>query len=265
MRSTARYIVYAVVLLAVLLPIIFNFRMTPTATPETTRLHGLIDSLPEQATILISFDFEASSFAEIRPLADAVIQHAFRKDVRIIALALFAEGTALGEEMLEANAQSVGKRYGADYVFLGFRPQYQSAILAVGESIRQEFPTDYHGAATATLPLLDSVQSYADLALVISIADGSMPTYWVEYAVTPHRAKFACVLTATMATQFYPYLSSQQIVALAAGLKGAAEYESLRDESGAGGRGLFAQSVAQVAIVAIIIVGNLVERRRRSR
>lgn len=263
MKNTARYTVYGVVLLAVVLPIIFNFRLTPTPSPETTRLHSLIDSLPEGSTILASFDFEASSFAEIRPLADAVIQHAFRRNVRIIALSLFAEGTALGEAMLADNAESAGKRYGDDYVFLGFRPQYQSVILALGESIQREFPSDYHGVPTATIPLLDSVQNYADLALVISIADGSMPTYWVEYAVTPHQAKLACLLTATMATQFYPYLSSQQIIALAAGLKGAAEYESLRNESGAGGRGLFAQSVAQVAVVAIIVVGNVIERRRR--
>jgi hypothetical protein len=263
MNTKARYIVYAVVLVAIILPVVFNFSLTHSPSPETTRFHALIDSLPAGATILISFDFEASSFAEIRPLADAMIQHAFRKDIRIVALSLFAEGAALGEEVLAANAKTAGKIYGRDYAFLGFRPQYQSAILALGESISGEFPVDYYGSPSSELPLLGESDSYEKLALVVSIADGSMPTYWVEYAVTRHHVRLACLLSATMATQFYPYLSSQQIIAFASGLKGAAEYEDLLKLPGAGGRGLFAQSIAQFAIVAIIIAGNVVERLRR--
>ena len=47
--------------------------------------------------------------------------------------------------------------------------------------------------------------------LVISITDGGMPTYWVDYAVTRYHARLQTVLTATMATSFYPYVSSGQI------------------------------------------------------
>ena len=112
---------------------------------------------------------------------------------------------------------------------------------------------------------MSQVDNYGDVALIISVADGSMPTYWVEYAVTPHQAKFQTVLTATMATSFYPYLTSGQIKGIAAGLKGAAEYESLLGHDGAGSRGLLAQSVSQFAIVLIIIAGNVIERMRRRR
>lgn len=263
---SARHLVFLAVLLAVTIPLLLNIRLTHTASDETKRFYANIDTLPSGSAVLTSFDFEASAFAEIKPLADAVLRHCFRRNLRVIGLSLFAEGTALGEQTLSRIAKEKSKVYGIDYVYLGFRPQYTSAILAIGESLPNEFPTDYFGAVTVALPVLSGVTNYDQIATVISITDGGMPTYWVDYAVTRYHARLQTVLTATMATSFYPYVSSGQMQGLIAGLKGAAEYELLLNEDGGGGRGLLAQSVSQIAILGIIIVGNVVGylgRRRK--
>lgn len=265
MNTSARRTVFVILGIAVILPIIFNIHLGSTITPETRQVFANIDSLPPRSVVMVSFDFEASSFAEVRPLADVIVRHAFEKNLRVVALSLFAEGAALGEQLLTKLAHENGKTYGSDYIYLGFRPQYQAAILAMGESITTEFPLDYFGNLTSEQPLMRQVDSYDDIALVISVADGSMPTYWVEYAVTPHQVKFQTVLTATMATSFYPYLASGQITGIVAGLKGASEYETLMGREGAGSRGLFAQSVSQFVVVLLIIAGNLIERLRRRR
>jgi hypothetical protein len=263
--TSTRHLIFLIVLLAVAVPVIFNVKLSHTSSPETRQVYAAIDSLPTAGAVLVSFDFEASSFAEVRPLAEAMIRHCFRKNLRIIGVSLFAEGTALGEQVLSDVARREKKSYGSNYVYLGFRPQYTSAILALGESIIKEFPSDYFGAPTATMPVLAGVTNYGQIAAVISIADGGMPTYWVDYAVTPHRVKLLTALTATMATSYYPYLSSGQIAGIVAGLKGAAEYEDLLGETGAGGRGLFAQSVSQVVILLVIVAGNVVEYFGRRR
>jgi hypothetical protein len=263
---SVRHLVFLVVLLAVTVPLLLNTRLTHSASDETKQFYANIDSLPSGSVVLMSFDFEASAFAEIKPLAEAVLRHCFRQNLRVIGLSLFAEGTALGEQTLSHIATEKSKVYGTDYVYLGFRPQYTAAILAIGESLPQEYPTDYFGSNTATMPVLFGITNYDQIATVISITDGGMPTYWVDYAVTRYHARLQTVLTATMATSFYPYLSSGQIRGLIAGLKGAAEYELLLGESGGGGRGLLAQSVSQIAILAIIIAGNVVGylgRRRK--
>lgn len=254
----ARHLVFLAVLLAATVPLMLNIPLTHSASDETKRFYANIDSLPSGSVVLISFDFEASAFAEIKPLAEAVIRHCFRQNLRVIGLSLFAEGTALGEQTLSRIAREKGRTYGTDYVHLGFRPRYDFAILAIGESLLREFPTDYFGAATTAMPVLSGVTNYDQIATVISITDGGMPTYWVDYAVTRYHARLQTVLTATMATSFYPYVSSGQIQGLIAGLKGAAEYELLLGESGGGGRGLLAQSVSQIAILGIIIAGNVV-------
>lgn len=265
MKLSARQIVFIVVAIAIVAPVLLQLHSPSPPTPETRQFFATVDSLPAGSVILISFDFEASSFAEVRPLADALVNHAFSRQIRIVALSLFAEGTALGEQVLRDAAAENRKKYGSDYVFLGFRPQFRSAILALADSIGREFPQDYYGTNTSELLLLSSVQNYSDIALVISIADGSMPTYWVEHAVTPYHIRLLTMLTATMATSFYPYVSSGQIVALTSGLKGAAEYETMLHAPAAGARGLLAQSVAQIVIVLIIVAGNVADRMRRKK
>lgn len=265
-RLSWRHLIFLVILLAVALPLLFNVRLTHTVSEATYRFYRNLDTLGEGSAVLISFDFEASAFAEIKPLTEALLRHCFRKNFRVIGLSLFAEGTALGEQTLSRIASEKRKTYGSDYVYLGFRPQYTSAILAIGESLPREFPIDYFGNPTASMAALSGINNYDQIATVISITDGGMPTYWVDYAVTRYHARLQTLVTATMATSYSPYLSSGQIQSLIAGLKGAAEYELLLNESGGGGRGLLAQSVSQMAILLIIIVGNIADyylRRRK--
>lgn len=261
--TTTRRLIFLITLVAAALPLLIKVNLAHTATPETHQAFDNIENLPANSILLVSFDFEASSLPEVKPLAEAVLNHAFRKNLRVVGVSLFAEGTALGDQILRGIARSHGKTYGIDYAYLGFRPQYTAAILGMGESIVAEFPTDYYGTPVDSLPLFDDLRNYDQVALVASVADGSMPTYWTEYAVAPYGVDFEVALTATMATAYYPYLASGQIRGLLAGLKGAAEYERLLGRTGGGTRGLLALSVSQVALILIIVVGNIAERRRR--
>jgi hypothetical protein len=261
--TTIRRLLFLIVLLAVALPLMIRVNLTQSASPETKQAFENVDTLQEGSIILVSFDFEASSLPEVKPLAEALLNHAFRKNLRVLGVSLFAEGTALGEQIMRRVAKAYNKVYGADYVYLGFRPQYTAAILGMGESIAGEFPLDYFGTPVENLPLFAHLTNYDQISLVVSIADGSMPTYWAEYAVAPYGARFETLLTATMATAYYPYLSSGQFVGLVAGLKGAAEYELLLGKPGGGKRGLLALSVSQVVMILIIVAGNIADYRRR--
>lgn len=264
-KLTARHIVFLLILVAVTLPLLFNLSLRNDVTPETQHFYTNIDTLAAGDALIISFDFEASSLPEVRPLAIALLRHAFSHDLRIIGMSLFAEGTALGQQLVRQVAKEYGKKYGVDWVYLGFRPQRESAILSLGQSITAEFPRDYFGSPTKSMPIFQHIDRYADVASVISIADGDMPSYWIEYAVSRHHVRLQAAVTATMATSFYPYLQSGQLKGLLAGLKGAAEYESLIKHKGGGARGLYALSVSQFVVVLVILAGNVVERVRRRR
>lgn len=237
-----------------------------TVSAETQRMFDYIDSLPKGSILLISFDHEASSLPEIRPLALALLRHAFKRGHRLIGIALLAEGTGIGYRMMSQAAIEYGKTYGEDWVYLGFKPQYIAAILSMGESIPRTFPEDYLGHPYETLPLLHNVKTYKDIAGVISVADGSMVVHWVEYGASRFAVRISAFVTAAMVTTYDPYLASGQIYAMVGGLRGAAEYEKLLGIGGSGLRSMLAQTSAHVYVILLIIIGNVlyfIERRKK--
>ena len=266
--TRTRHFVFLGLALVVTLAMLSGVRPTLSISSDTQRLYDFIDSLPSGSALLVSFDHEASSLPEIQPIALALLRHAFARGHRLIGMALLAEGTAIGYRQMEKVAAEYGRRYGEDFVYLGFKPQYLAAILSMGESIRATFPTDYLDHPLDSLPLMRNVDSYANVAAVISVADGSLTTHWMEYAGARYHLTVLAGVTAAMITTYDPYLASGQMHAMVGGLRGAAQYESLIGHAGGGARGMMAQTSAHLYVILLIVVGNVVYftvRRRGER
>lgn len=243
-----------------------DVRITTTPSDQTNRLFDFIDSIPSGSAVLVSFDHEASSLPEIQPIALALLRHAFAKDLHLVGMALYPEGTAIGYRLMEQVATESGKEYGIDYVYLGFRPQYIAAILSMAESFPRTFPEDYLDNLYEDLPVLEGIENYDDVAAVLSIADGSLTTHWMEYGAAQRDLTVLAGVTAAMVTTYDPYLASGQMTAMMGGLRGAAEYEQLIGHGGSGSRGMLAQSTAHIYVIVLIVLGNVAYwRSRRTR
>jgi len=266
-RFESRHWAFLGLLVVVTFTMILNVKLDMRVSPYTQSVYDYIENLPEGSVLMVSFDHEASSLPEIRPIALAVLRHAFRKGHKLVGVSLLAEGTLIGYRLMRQTAEEFDRQYGTDYVYLGFRPQYIAAILAMGESIQQTYPRDYLGRPYEQFELLNQIADYDDVAAVISIADGSLTTHWMEYGQARYGVRVIGAVTAAMVTTYDPYLSSGQMHAMMGGLRGAAEYEKLIDQDGGGARGMLAQSSAHVYVIALIIIGNVLyfTSKRRSR
>ncbi|MCI0596200.1 MAG: hypothetical protein L0Z48_06630 [candidate division Zixibacteria bacterium] len=256
MRLKPRTFAFLAVLAAVTFPLLYPLNISDRVSPEAVKFKALIDSIPAGSVVMVSFDHEASTVAEVRPLATVLARHLFSRDIKIVGLSLFAEGTAIGNQVLTLVAEEFGKEYGRDWVFLGFRPQFQAAILGMGENIPSVFPRDYYGNVADTLPLLKAVSNYSQIAMVVSVADGDLGYAWVDYAYTRYHARVAAMLTAVMVASYMPLYASGQLSGLVNGLKGAADYERLLEKPGAAIRAMDAQSMAHAVILLLILGGN---------
>ena len=116
---------------------------------------------------------------------------------------------------------------------------------------------DYNNLPLEQIPMMKKIKNYEDISLIISVTDGDMPVWWVDYAVSRYHMKLTVATTAVMATSFYPFLSAGQMVGLLGGLKGAAEYEMLIKKPGMGQRGMDSQSVCHLVIILLVIAGNV--------
>ena len=262
-RQKIRWIIFAGLFMIVALAYTLEIKMVSQPSYEVQKSFDYIESLPEGTVMMVSFDHEASSLPEVRPISLILIRHAFRNNLKIIGLSLFAEGTAIGYRTLNKIAAEYDKEYGQDYVFLGFKPQHIAAILGMGESIYDVFPRDYLGNMTDTIPIMIGIENYDNIEMVISITDGDRAVQWIEYAGPRYNQKIMAGLTAAMITSYDPYLASGQLFSVVGGLKGAAEYENLYGESGKGNRGMPAQTAAHLYLIILIIIGNIIYFRSR--
>jgi len=263
-----RRILFLAVAAAVALPLFHPLNLPIRVSREARAFYDEVERVAPGRVILLSFDYEPDTMAELDPMSLAVLRHAFRRGVRVLVMTTYAGGVGVAERILGQAATEAGKVDGTDYEFLGYNPDFSATILRMGESIRGAYPTDQYGRPTDGLPILQGVDSYADLPLVVTISSSALSEYWVIWAGGKYHARIVAGNTAIQAVLIYPFLQTGQLAGMLGGLKGAAEYERLIGRDGAGVRGMDGQSLAHFLIVLFIVMGNvgfLISRRARPR
>ena len=255
--SIDRRIIFLSMGLAVALPLLWPLGFPVQVSEETRSFYREMEGLKPGNIILLSIDYEGDVMAEVDPMAVAVMKHAFSKDLKVVSLTTYAGGTGIAERILNEAARAYGKTYGDDFVFLGYNPDWSGTILRLGESFKATYPTDQHGRVTAELPLMQHVETYRDISLIVSISGSALSEYWAIWAGGRYGVKVISGNTAIQAILIYPYYQAHQILGFLGGLKGAAEYEALIGKPAMGARGMDAQSIAHGLMVVFIIVGNL--------
>ncbi len=177
MQLLPRHFVFLGLFILIGITMALDIDVDVDVSPYTEDMYAYIDSIPEGSTLIISFDHEASSLPEIRPIALTMLRHAFKNNLKLIGVSLYPEGTLIGYRLMNNVAKEYDKTYGDDFVYLGFRPQYIAAILSMGESIEETYPQDYLGNDYRSIAMLHTIENYDDIAAVISIADGSLTTH----------------------------------------------------------------------------------------
>ncbi len=261
-----RRIIYLILFLTVLLPYLFKISLPMKPLPEVVQAYREIDRLPAGSVVMISIDYDAASMPEVQPMLYAILRHCFSKDLKIIMLGHWPLGIPLGIAALEDVAKEYGKKYGEDYVFLGYRPGVAAVMINMGKEIRSVFREDYWGTPLDSLPMMRNVHTYDDIAILVGFEAGSTGDYWVQYAQARYNQKIILGGTAVVAPDWYPYLQSRQIVGLIGGLRGAADYENLVHHKALAYYGMTPQAAVHILIVIFIILGNigyLALRRRK--
>lgn len=268
LMNVDRRVIFLIIALAVAVPILLPLNLPIGSSREADAYYDEMEALKAGDVIIFSFDYEPDTMAELDPMSIATLRHAFRKDVRVISLTNYAGGVGIAERILGQTAEEFDKKYGVDYVFLGYNPDWSATMLRMGESIKSTFPTDHYRTSTDEIPLLDDADSYAQVELLVAVTASALAEYWVIWAGGKYGQKVISGATAIQAVLVYPYFQTGQLSGFLGGLKGAAEYERRIGRDGAGVSGMDAQSMAHLLIVVLIILGNigfLIHRRAQAR
>jgi len=262
-----RYIFIAVAI-GVVLPLIFPLKLKITTTPPVERVYREINALKPGTPVLVSVDYDPSTEPELSPMTVALLRQCFARKLPVIIMTLHPGGPGLALGISNKVAAETGAKEGEDYVFLGYKAGGSAVMLAFGRDIRLAYPYDYNGRPLDQLPMMRNIKNYDDIGMVVTISGSTFPDAWIAYAHERFGPKIAAGVTAVMAADYYPYLSTNQLVGLVGGLKGAAEYEKLINRPDRGHLGMDAQTIIHIFIILLILLGNvayLITRARPAR
>lgn len=263
LKNLDRRYVFLFIALSVMIPLLNPIGLPVQHDPEVKQLYDKVESLEAGSTIVISFDYDPASGPELKPMAEALVHHAFRNKLKVIAIALYPAGPSMANLAFDRVISS-GKynvKYGVDYINLGFYYGPNTGLNQVAvfcNDIFSAFPKDEKKVSTSSYAIMKSFSSLRDAGLVISLSAGDpgVPAY-VGVAHAIHGISVSAGVTAVSAPRFYSYLDAKQLVGLLGGLRGAAVYESLVEEKGKGLSGMDAQSIAHLVIIFFILLSNV--------
>ena len=268
--SLDRRIIFLIVGLSVLIPLLkpewVDLPIRPT--PESQIVFDEINKLNAGDKMLLSFEYSPSTKPEIHPMAIAILKHLYAKNIQVYGFALWPDGNFMSTEAFSEVSDDYDKKYGVDYVNLGYKPGGEAVIKGIASDIRTLYPADLQGTSINDIPMMKDVVNIEDFDFVFSLSAGYPGSKeWVQYACDPKNIPLSTGCTSIQVTDIMPYVENDQIRGILAGMPGAAEYESLVEAelqkmgiSGKPGEAsgmMAAQSIAHVVIVLFIIFGNI--------
>jgi hypothetical protein len=250
--------------LAIFIPIVIPMNFPIIVTKPVRDIYQSIDRLPRGSVLFISFDFDPASKPELYPMGIAIMRHAFRKGLRVIAMGLWLPGKGLAEEILTKTAKEYEKEYGKDYVFLGWLPQPQAVITNLGEDILKTFPKDYRGNDVSKMEVIRGIKSLRDVDYMVCLAAGDPGIEtWIIYGADKYKFKMGGGCTGVIAPGIRPYYQTGQLTGLIGAMRGAAEYETLLGIPGSATESMGPLSIGHFLIILLIILGNIIYFARR--
>lgn len=271
-----RRAVYAVVAAALVVPILLQWRLKPAEMKSARKFFDFVESLPagDGRLVLISADWGPSTKAENEPQTEVLIEHLMRRRLPFAVVSCTPDAEPFLRDLPERvarrlNAENPRERweYGRDWVNFGYQPGWTIMIqkMAAADDIRQALGTDARGTPLNEVPCMKTVRTIKDVKLMAEFTGlvGAFGAWVAFFQTNEYRPPMAHGCTSITIPEAYIYLDSGQIVGLHEGIAGAAAYSDMLSEKYKGrgpDRAIVtntALAVAHVAIIALIILGNI--------
>lgn len=260
-----RHAIFLMVAVAVVVPMWLGIPLSCPSTEPTLRVYRWVESLPPGSLIWFGYDGWASSVAEVGPSAVVVARHLLSRGCRLVVTSTIPDGSLLARRYVGRVAEAMGKKYGVDYVILGYRAGDMKAIRQMGAGLHGAYRTDVNGTPLGQLPILRGVGDAKSFAGIFTATDNKTFEWYAIVVKSQYGVPVYGASTAVGVPELYSYYNAGQISGLLAGLRGAAEYETLRNDPGNAEAGMLAQSSVHFLVCGLILISNVLYFRGKRR
>ena len=239
-----RWTIAAVLLLVLLIIAALGTKVFPTpSVPGDTSQVGMffkvITGLPDGSPVLVVTDYQPGFAGELETAAAPIMEHLMSKKTRLAFISTSPFSDLLAERLLQKFSKVYLYRAGVQYVNLGYLPGGAASIKVFAESPESTLGTDVISGNLWSLSVLqdvtvNSVPRLSNFAAVIVVTDNpDTGRLWIEQAHSSlGTSPMLMVVSSQAEPMIQPYLFSNQINGLVAGLEGGMLYESARGKYG---------------------------------
>jgi hypothetical protein len=254
-----RLVLAAVLLAALILPTVTNFRVVQTPQPAAgvRTADQIIERLDDNATVVMAFEYEATAAGELEPAAVALLEHISdtSEDIQVIA----ASTRPLGPVMID---RAFGEASPQDAWFnVGYVPGQAVGVrgFTIGATggVVSPLRSTVDGERTE-LEATGLLQLEPDLLIIIA-AQTDEVRYWLEQAAPSLESDVLLVSGAGAAPLASAYANTQEVDAILRGTPDIAAYMGLQRADTTNVETVLNAQVfgAAVAAAMIILIGGL--------
>ena len=234
----------------------------------TGDLARVLDGLPDEGLVLVGFDPDLGTYAEIRPTVRALLADLLDRGARLAIVSLTPEGRALAiaerERMVRAGADA------ARLFDLGFVPGAEAALVGLAREL-----TD--ASADGIVPGLPQAIASEEAVMGLVIGGNDLgPRSWVEqFRPRTDSIPLVAVAPSALLPELRPYLASGQLAALLGTPRDGAAYiasldlgtaaAGLVEEDGPAPLAVLVGLLAAIAVLGAGVGARLADGLRQSR
>jgi len=243
----------------------------PLAQSETTlKAFNLIEHLPEKSTVCISVSMTATMFDAQGRIFKDWFSHCMKKNLNVVILSFSPEAAGwIPSQISQAETFDwmQGKKYGTDYIYLGYVVYGAASFSDLLQNIRKEAATDFfYSKPLDDWPITKNIRAFPDFDAWFFIA-GSEPKAEVAYLIIPTKkinTDFRALMAGGMAeyTTSRIYYLSGDLDSYVIGAPDWAAYEQLIVAKGVSpwgnARGLMdSMTNFHFLLLTMVIIGNV--------
>lgn len=234
-----------------------GLRLADSGSVAPSLVRSVVEALPEGSVVLVGFDADVGTYAEVRPTVRTLLDDLLARDATLAVISLTPEGRVLATAELRRLATS---GVAADRLIdLGFVSGAEAGLVAVASALNAPAPAQ---------PFDRLAGSPVRLAALIGGNDLG-PRSWVEQ-VAPRVPGLPMIAIApsVLLPELQPYVDSGQLAALVATPRDGAAYRDAPASPAGAHPGptpmaLLVGMVVAIGVLAWSLAARVIEPRRR--